>query len=99
MQPSVKNINLKRPVIILSSIVALMSIPLVLSYSNIINWTSGDFILMAAMLGAAGLVMEYILRIERPVLKMILCIGLLAIFLLVWAELSVGIFGSPFAGS
>lgn len=91
----------KRLGFIIISIVALLSIPLVaMQFTNQVNWSISDFLIMGILLLAAGLVVEFILRKVRNKDKRILLIlGALMLFLLVWAELAVGIFGSPFAGS
>jgi len=65
-----------------------------------VNWTLSDFILMALLLLGMGLSIDLMLR-KVPATKGRILFGLLilAAFLLVWAELAVGVFGTPFAGS
>lgn len=64
------------------------------------NWTSGDFIIMGILIFGIGLVYELIASKVRSIKhRVILAIVLLLAFLLIWAELAVGIFGTPFAGS
>lgn len=91
----------KRLLIILSIGVALLLIPLVgMQFSNEITWTALDFLIAAVLLFSTGLVIELVLRKVRSTEKrLILCGIILAAFLLIWAELAVGIFGSPLAGS
>ena len=38
-------------------------------------------------------------KVTKKQHRIILCLAILFVLLLVWAELAVGIFGTPFAGS
>ena len=91
----------KRLIIILSSIAALLLIPFIgMQFSDSINWTPFDFIIAAVLLLGAGLSLDYIIRkVKKTNYRIILSFILVLIILLIWAELAVGIFGSPFAGS
>lgn len=91
----------KRIITILLSIGLLLFIPLVaMQFTHEVNWTFADFAVMGVLLTGTGLMCELVLR-KVPKLKhrILLCVSLLITLLLVWAELAVGIFGSPFAGS
>lgn len=69
-------------------------------FSNQVNWSLFDFIIMGILLGLSGLSIHFILeRIRNKTAKLVPIIFVLIIFLTIWAELAVGIFGSPFAGS
>ena len=47
-----------------------------------------------------GIACELVLRkVKKTAYRIIICTAILAILFLVWAELAVGIFGTPFAGS
>lgn len=91
----------KRFLVILASIIALLLIPLVaMEFTNEVVWTSSDFITMGCMLLTVGVFCELILRkITKARYRIALCILILLLFLLIWAELSVGIFGTPIAGT
>lgn len=91
----------KRLIIIVAVIVLLLLIPLVaMQFTNEVNWDIMDFIVMGILLLGAGLLIEIILRKVKSINKRYLVIGAVVIaFILIWAELAVGIFGSPFAGS
>ena len=55
---------------------------------------------MGFLLLCVGLLLEMVLRLVKKKGKRTwLIIGVIILFLLVWAELAVGIFGTPFAGS
>jgi hypothetical protein len=91
----------KRPIIILSTAAGLLLIPLVaMQFSSEVDWKPFDFLIMGFLLFGTGLLCELVLRKVTSTTKRIIICGLvLFVFLLTWAELAVGIFGTPFAGS
>lgn len=90
----------KRFVGILLSVAFLLLIPLIaMQFTSEVKWTSLDFIAAAVILLSAGLSLELVLRkIKTTKFRIIFCVVLFLIFFLVWAELAVGIFGTPFGG-
>ena len=86
----------KRLIGIVFGVVLLLFIPLVAGFP----WTLADFVIMGILLLGTGFMCELIIR---KVNNMDYRIGIIAVilvaFFLIWAELAVGIFGSPFAGS
>lgn len=91
----------KRLKIILVTIGILLLIPLIaMQFTNEVDWSALDFIIMGFLMLGTGLLCELILRKVKNVRTRIIICGIIIIgFLLVWAELAVGIFGTPFAGS
>lgn len=91
----------KRLFLILLAIPLLLLIPFIaMQVTSEVNWTLSDFLVMGFLLLSVGLVGELIMRnIKKVELRLILGLVLLVLFFLVWAELAVGIFGSPLAGS
>lgn len=91
----------KRLVTIIAVAVALLLIPLVaMNFSNEVNWSAFDFIVGGTLLIGTGLVIEFILRkIKTLKLRIIFGLVLFLVLFLIWAELAVGVFGTPFAGS
>ena len=91
----------KRLKVILFSIVLLLFIPLVaMLFTDEVKWSLADFIIAAALLFGTGLLCELILRnVRSKKQRIILCIIILAILMLTWAELAVGIFGTRFSGN
>ena len=63
------------------------------------HWTLSDFIIMGTLMFIIGLALDFTVRKVTKKYRVIACIIIVIIFLLIWAELAVGIFGSPFAGS
>ncbi|HLV23354.1 MAG TPA: hypothetical protein VKY36_01060 [Moheibacter sp.] len=79
----------------------LLLIPLVaMQFTNEVNWSFFDFLIMGILLFATGIICELILqKFKSTQQRLILCGISLVLFLLIWAELAVGIFNSPIAGS
>ncbi len=79
----------------------LLAIPLVaMQFTNEVDWKLGDFIIMGALLTATGLAIELVTRkVKTANGRILLTIAILIVLFLIWAELAVGVFGTPFAGS
>ncbi|WP_223033780.1 hypothetical protein [Hanstruepera marina] len=91
----------KRLLTIILGLEALLLIPLIaMQFTSEVNWRYTDFIVMGVLLLTVGVLAEYTLRIVKNQERRIILIAfLILLFLLIWAELAVGIFGTPFAGS
>lgn len=91
----------KRLLVIIFSIVIILLIPLIaMQFSSEVNWSVTDFLIMGGLLLGAGLLFDFVVRTVPKYNKRIAWIAIiLLVFLLIWAELAVGIFGTPFAGS
>ena len=79
----------------------LLLLPLIgMFVSNEVNWSFLDFIVMGILILSLSFGIKQVLKTTKNIKYRILIIGLILIlFLLIWAELAVGIFDSPFAGS
>lgn len=90
-----------RPGVILITIAVLLSIPFIaMQITDQVDWNAFDFLVMAILLLTTGLVIEVVLRaVKKLENRLILCGAVLFVFFLIWAELAVGVFGTPFAGS
>jgi hypothetical protein len=91
----------KRLFAILTTVALLLLLPLIaMQFTDEVDWNLFDFVIMGVLLLSTGLVIELVIRRVR---NMDYRIGIIAIILLalflIWAELAVGIFGTPFAGS
>jgi hypothetical protein len=80
---------------------AVLMVPLVaMRFTNEVNWGALDFVAAAILLAATGSAYVLLTRKLRTVSqRRAIGGGLLLTLLLVWAELAVGLFGSPLAGS
>ena len=91
----------KRLKIILFIILGILLVPLIaMQFTSEVNWGIEDFALMAVLLLGTGLLIEMVLRyVQSKGNRILLCSLIIIALFLVWAEMAVGIFGSPFAGS
>ncbi len=79
----------------------LLIIPLIaMQLTDEVEWSLFDFIIMGTLLLITGLMGEIIFKkVKKYKHRVILYVVVAIIFFLIWAELAVGIFGTPFAGS
>ena len=86
---------------ILQMVGLLLIIPLIaMQLTDEVEWSLFDFIIMGTLLLITGLMGEIIFKkVKKYKHRVILYIVVIIIFFLIWAELSVSIFGTPFAGS
>ena len=91
----------KRLKIIIAAVVILLFIPLIaMQFTDEISWTIFDFVVMGVLLLSTGFLCTFTIRkITKIKHRIVLCIVIIAAFLIIWAELAVGIFGTQFAGS
>ncbi|HEY1200420.1 MAG TPA: hypothetical protein VGE79_05545, partial [Niastella sp.] len=76
-------------------------IPLIaMQFTSEVDWSPFDFLVMGVLLLGTGLACELVLRkVKKTGYRVAIVAGILVALLLIWAELAVGIFGTPFAGS
>ena len=86
---------------ILLTTMLLLLIPLIaMQFSNEVKWSLTDFVAAGILLLGTGLSCELVLRnVKKLGYRIVICGAILLVFLLIWMELAVGIFGTPFAGS
>jgi peptidoglycan/LPS O-acetylase OafA/YrhL len=91
----------RRLMIILSTVAILLLIPFVaMQFTNEVDWDIVDFTIMGVLLLGTGLICELVMRNVKSIQnRIIICGAILITFLLIWAELAVGIFGTAFSGS
>ena len=79
----------------------ILAIPLIaMQFTNEMDWKLFDFVIMGTLLTITGLAIELVTRkIKSTNARILLTITILIILFLIWAELAVGVFGTPFAGS
>lgn len=97
-----KNIKLNRSQgFILLGILILLTIPLIeqMDGNAAFDWGPFDFILAFLLLFTLGFGIEFFVRkIKSRQLKWVAILGIILFFVLLWAELAVGIFNAPIAG-
>ena len=94
---AIKTNNLIR---IVTGTVLILLVPLVaMLFTDDVNWNWFDFAVIGTLLIGAGLIFELVAKRVTAKYRPLIAVVLLVALLLVWAELAVGLFGSPFAGS
>ena len=95
---NIQNIRLTGIVV---TVVILLLVPFTaMRFTDEVKWDLRDFIIMGILLLGSGLICELVLRKVKTVgHRIAICMGILFALFLVWAELAVGILGTPFAGS
>lgn len=91
----------KRLIGILITVGILLLIPFIaMQFTNEVAWSLFDFVVAAILLLGTGLLCELVLRkVNKTKHRLIICAIILALLVLTWMELAVGIFGTPIAGS
>ena len=82
-------------------VIILLLIPFfAMQFTNEVNWDISDFLLMGILLFCSIFLTQFTLRIATQTKhKIAIVIILTLIFMLIWAELAVGIFGTFLAGN
>jgi len=99
--PVVKHLDSKQLLRIVLATAAVLLIPFVaMRFTTEVNWTASDFVVMGVLLFGTGLLFQFAANKLRTVKSRVIAFGVIGfVFLFAWAELAVGIVGSPFAGS
>ena len=85
----------------LAGAIGILLLPLLaMQFTHEVNWTLFDFLVAGALLLGACLAFELVARkVATRTHRFIVGIAITIVLLLVWAELAVGVFGTPWAGS
>ncbi|MFD2824103.1 hypothetical protein ACFS5M_10500 [Lacinutrix iliipiscaria] len=91
----------KRLTVIAFTTLLLLVVPLLaMQFTNEVHWTIFDFLIAGLLLFGTGFTLDFIIRkVNKKVNRIVLFIVTIAILLLIWLELAVGIFETPLAGS
>lgn len=80
--------------------IILLTVFIAMQFTDEVAWSFFDFVIMGVLIFGTGLLMELAWRkASNSTNKIIYVLIIAGVFLLVWAELAVGIFGTPLAGS
>ncbi len=88
-------------IMILLAVAILLLIPLIsMQFTSDVDWNIIDFVTMGVLLSGTGLLCELAMRKVKSIKsRALICGAILFACFLIWAELAVGLFGTPFAGS
>jgi hypothetical protein len=97
----VRQIGSKQLLRVVLGTAGILLIPFVaMQFTREVNWTAADFVVAAILLAGTGVLFEMAkARLRTGKSRLIASAVIGFCFLFVWAELAVGIVGSPFAGS
>jgi hypothetical protein len=90
----------RRLVIMLLGITCILLLPLVaMQFTREVNWSPADFGVVGALLLVACITFEFLARRVSGSSRYAIGIAIVTVVVLVWLELAVGVFGSPWAGT
>jgi hypothetical protein len=91
----------KRLLGIVLTVAFLLLIPLIaMQFTDEVNWTLMDFFAAGVLLLGTGLLCELVMRkVTKTGHRIGIIVVILIVLFLIWAELAVGLFGTPVAGS
>jgi phosphatidylserine synthase len=91
----------KRLLGIVITVTILLLIPFTaMQFSNEVNWSLVDFVVAGTLLLGTGMLCELVMRkVKNTRYRLVILAGIILALLLIWIELAVGLFGTPFAGS
>lgn len=91
----------KRHIVMLVAIVSILLIPLIgMQFSTEVQWAASDFIIAGVLLSTFTLLIEFVIRkTPQEKRRTLLILFVILTLLLLWAEMAVGLFGTPIAGS
>ncbi|MEY8848528.1 hypothetical protein AB9K26_06920 [Psychroserpens sp. XS_ASV72] len=93
-------IDKKHILYIFGSIVVMLLIPFIaMQFTEEVQWSLFDFIVAGILLFVFLFLGALFLQLKKPLLKYVAVLALVILFVLLWLELAVGIFGSPISGS
>lgn len=96
-----KTTSKQRLIITLTIVALILAIPLVaMQFTSQVDWKLSDFVIMGTLLSITGLAIDLVIRkVKSSNWRIGICLVILILLFLTWAELAVGLFGTPFAGS
>jgi hypothetical protein len=91
----------KRHIGIVLSVAIILLIPFIaMQFTDEVYWTLFDFFIGGVLLLGTGLICEFVIRkVKKIDYRIAISVVIITIFLLIWAELAVGIFETSFAGN
>jgi hypothetical protein len=84
----------KRLLIFIIISLTILVIPLLaMQFTDEVNWTLGDFMMAALLLGTTAILSDLVLRkINNKMFRITILVLVLLCLIIIWAQLAVGIF-------
>jgi len=90
----------KLSVIVFISVIILILPLIAMQFTDEITWTLLDFVIAETLLLGTSLMCEITIRkVKKKSYRIAICIALIVVLLLIWAELAVGILEITFSGN
>ncbi len=83
------------------AVAALLALPAIgMLISDEVNWSPFDFVVGFVLLGGTSLAVDFLWSKLKPRRSRLIAVGaVLFVLMFIWAELAVGLVGSPWAGN
>ena len=92
--------NKYQKIVFIATAVLLLIPFIAMKFTGQVNWSLSDFLVAAFLLLTFGFTFEWLYRkLVSVKFRWTILAALFVVFVLIWAELAVGVFGTPFAGS
>jgi hypothetical protein len=92
--------NLSIKLIIATTAVVLMIPLLAMQFTTEVNWSAFDFLIMGSLLLCGGLIFRLVYNSSLTIIyKVALFISLILGFIIIWAQLAVGLFQHSLSGN
>lgn len=90
----------KNVLVIAAVTILILMIPLVSMWPlDEFDWSFSDFVIAGFLIFGTGLALDWVVRKVDKKRRLLAVLVIIFLFVLIWAELAVGIFNSPIAGS
>jgi hypothetical protein len=90
----------RRTYLFLGVAVLLAANAVAMLFTDEVQWSAFDFAVAALLLGGAALAVDWVwTKIKGRRSRIIGAVAVLLVLALIWGELAVGLFGSPWAGN
>jgi hypothetical protein len=89
----------KKLIVLTAGVGLILLVPLAaMQFTDQVAWTLADFVAAGVLLFGAGLAYVLLTR-KAHGRRVAIAVAIALVLLVVWAELAVGVFGTPWAGS
>jgi len=87
--------------VVITTTLFILLIPFVaMQFTKEVDWSFFDFLIGGILLFGAGMLITLVIqKVKSSRSRLIISALILIVLMLIWAELAVGIFGTPLAGS
>ena len=96
----IASMNKYQKIVVIATALLLLVPFVAMKFTSQVSWSLIDFLVAGVLLLIFGFTFEWLYRkLVSVKFRWIILAALFVVFVLIWAELAVGVFGTPFAGS